>query len=99
MAILVIFVMTILPVWGAIFAAGITQLCFTLSVIIRLSSCTYGAHYSTTTLWSVPFSLLTPYINIYIILKGMLTTLANKGINWRGTYYPLDKLKKNQSIL
>ena len=98
-AILIIFMITILPVWGAIFATGTTQLCFTLSALIRLASCAYGACYSRTTLGTVPFSLLTPYINIYIILKGMLTTLSNRGIDWRGTHYPLDKLKANKPIL
>jgi glycosyltransferase involved in cell wall biosynthesis len=98
-AVLIICVMTILPVWGAFFAAGLAQLFFALSALIRLASCTYGALYSGTTLGTIPFSLLTPYINIYIILKGVLTTLGNKGIDWRGTHYPLDRLKKNQPIL
>ncbi len=98
-AILMICVMTILPVWGTFLATGPAQLCFALAAITRLSSSTYGALYTSTTLWTVPFSLLTPYINIYIILKGMITTLANRGISWRGTYYPLDKLKKNMPIL
>ena len=98
-AILMICVMTILPVWGAIFAAGPAQICFALAAITRLVSCTYGSLYTSTTLWTVPFSLLTPYINIYIIIKGMLVTFANRGINWRGTHYPLDKLKANMPIL
>lgn len=98
-AMLIISLITILPVWGTFFAKGPMQICFALSALIRLASCTYGALYSGTTLGVVPFSLLTPYINIYIILKGMLTTIANGGIEWRGTYYPLDKLKKNQPIL
>ena len=98
-AVLIICVMTILPVWGAFFAAGLTQLFFAQAAVIRLASCTYGALYSGTTLGTVPFSLLTPYINVYIILKGMATTLVNKGIDWRGTYYPLDMLRKNDPIL
>lgn len=98
-AVLIICIMTILPVWGTFFATGLTQLFFALSAVIRLASSTYGALYSGTTLGVVPFSLLTPYVNIYIILKGMLTTLANQGIDWRGTHYPLDKLRKNDPIL
>jgi glycosyltransferase involved in cell wall biosynthesis len=94
-AILMIGVMTILPVWGALFATGPARLCFALAVVTRLASSAYGAFHTAATLWIVPFSLLTPYINIYIILKGMVTTLHNRGIIWRGTYYPLDQLKKN----
>jgi glycosyltransferase involved in cell wall biosynthesis len=94
-AILMIGVITILPVWGALFATGPARLCFALAVVTRLASSAYGALHTGATLWIVPFSLLTSYINIYIILKGMVTTLHNRGIIWRGTYYPLDQLKKN----
>lgn len=98
-AILMIGVMTILPVWGALFATGPARLCFALAVVTRLASSAYGSFHTATTFWAVPFSLLTPYINIYILLKGMLTTLVHDGIDWRGTHYPLDRLKNNQPIL
>lgn len=98
-AVVIICLVTILPVWGTVLTSGAARLCFALSALIRFTSCTYGALYSGTTLGVVPFSLLTPYINIYIILKGMLTTLANGGINWRGTRYPLDRLKENMPIM
>lgn len=98
-AVLVIGLLNVLPVWGAFFAKGLPRLVFALSVGIRLASCTYGAVYSATSLGTVPFSLLTPYINIYIILKGMITTLAHRGITWRGTTYPLTRLRENEPIL
>ena len=98
-AIMAICMLTIMPAWGAIFTTGLTQVIFVLTVVIRLVSALLGCVHTGTTLWSVPFSLLTPYINIYIILKGTLTTLANNGIDWRGTHYPLDKLRENVPIL
>lgn len=98
-AVLIICLITILPVWGTLLATGLMKLFCALSAGIRLISCTYGALYSGTTLGTIPFSLLTPYVNIYIILKGMLTTIAKDGIDWRGTHYPLAQLRKNQPIL
>lgn len=98
-AILGICIGTILPVWGTIFSTGLTQGFFAMTVFIRLISATLGCIHTGTTLWSVPFSFVTPYVNIYIMFKGMMTNLADDGINWRGTHYPLDKLRKNEPIL
>jgi hypothetical protein len=35
-------------------------------------------------------------IIIYIIWKSALITVVNGGIRWRGTYYPLAKLRSNK---
>ena len=98
-AILIICLVTILPFWGTFLTSGLTRIFCILAVTIRLLYFTCGARLTGTTYGTVPFSLLTPYINIYIIMKGMLKTLANDGIDWRGTHYPLDKLKENLPIL
>lgn len=98
-AIMLIFLVSILPFWGIFFASGITSLLCLFTVAIRLISAVGGARLTGTTLWTVPFSLITPYINIFIIIRGALTTIANNGIIWRGTHYPLNKLKTNTPIL
>ncbi|MDH3328622.1 MAG: hypothetical protein OEM01_05260, partial [Desulfobulbaceae bacterium] len=98
-AILLICLVTILPFWGIFLTAGMTRIFCMLSVATRLFSAACGARLTGSTLWTVPFSLLTPYINIYITLKAMLKTLANGGIEWRGTHYPLNRLKENMPIL
>ena len=98
-AILLICLVTILPFWGIFLTAGITRIFCMLSVATRLFSTACGARLTGSTLWTIPFSLLTPYINIYITLKAMLKTLANGGIDWRGTHYPLNRLKENMPIL
>jgi len=97
--IVMICLMTILPIWGALLASGPARMLFGLAVLTRLASSSYGALYTGTTLGIVPFSLITPYVNIYILLKGMVTTIANDGIDWRGTHYPLQELRKNPPIL
>lgn len=99
LAVQLICIMTILPVWGTIFAVGTARICFGLAAATRLLSSSFGAKHTGTTQWTVPFSLVTPYVNIYIMLKGMVTVLTNRGIEWRGTNYPLDKLRKNPSVL
>lgn len=39
-----------------------------------------------------PFSV---GVFVYAVLRSACTTLANDGIGWRGTTYPLEQLKQN----
>lgn len=44
----------------------------------------------------VPYAALHPFgvgVLIYAMLRSAATTLARGGIEWRGTFYPLDLLK------
>ncbi|HBI15854.1 MAG TPA: glycosyl transferase [Desulfobulbaceae bacterium] len=98
-AVLGVCILTVLPPWGALLLSGWPRLICLLTVGIRLLSFAWGCRVTGVPLWTVPFALLTPYLNIYIILRGMLTTLTHGGIDWRGTHYPLAALRKNQPIL
>jgi glycosyltransferase involved in cell wall biosynthesis len=98
-AVLMIILTTILPFWGMFPTHGLTRIFCILSVAIRLFSSACGVRHTNTTIGMVPLSLLTPYINIYIIVKGVLKTLSSGGIEWRGTRYPLARLRKNPPIL
>ncbi len=98
-AVLLILLGTVFPVWGIFILPGLPKILCMLTVLIRFFSFTVGTRLTGTSPWTIPFSLLTPYINIYIILKGMLKTLKDNGIDWRGTHYPLKMLKKNKPIL
>jgi hypothetical protein len=42
--------------------------------------------------FSFPFWLS---IFVYAMLRSAYTTLANGGVEWRGTWYPLGQLKEN----
>lgn len=91
--------LTVLPPWGALLLSGWPRLFCLLTVGVRFLSFAWGCRLTGTSLWTVPFGLLTPYLNIYIILRGMLITLVHDGIDWRGTHYPLAALRKNPPIL
>ncbi len=39
--------------------------------------------------------LLTPYLKLYIIWQGVLAVLIRGGVDWRGTFYPLDELRQH----
>jgi hypothetical protein len=94
-----IFLLGILPAWGVILTTGTTRILFGLTLAVRLFSFASGFR----TLGKNPllafWSLVTPYINIYITVKATVTTLRNKGITWRGTHYSLDELKGGRQEL
>lgn len=85
-----------LPFWGLLLASGWLRLLYGLTVAafaLALHSVarSLGVHPSCL-LWFP----LTPYLKLYIIWQGVLTVLIRGGIDWRGTFYPLDTLKRNR---
>ncbi len=92
--VLVVFLLGVLPTWGLILADGPARLMFGGTIAIRILSFTYGFRQGGITPWYAGWSLVTPYLNIYISVKAAALTLHNNGIDWRGTHYPLAKLKK-----
>ena len=87
--------MNILPFWALWFTSGITQILFGSAVIVRLVSFAVGLSNMGIDPRYFVWSIVSPYIYIYVILKAVVTTLKNRGITWRGTYYSLDQLKAN----
>ncbi len=97
--IVIIFVMTIFPVWGIFLADGYARLLFLATVVVRGIAFVRGSVMLGNGIRSFPWSLVTPYINIFIMIKATVTTLKNKGIDWRGTHYPLELLRDNMPVL
>ncbi|NTV12912.1 MAG: glycosyltransferase family 2 protein [Desulfobulbaceae bacterium] len=84
----------VLPFWGLLLADNPARLLFGGTITIRLLSFAHGFRQGRLNPWYAGWSLLTPYLNIYILVKAALLTLRNNGITWRGTHYPLQKLKE-----
>ena len=90
--------MTIVPAWGVVLCRGWAKLFFGLAVLGRLLIFTVNSRLMKVNLRSLPFSLLTPYLIVYIIFRAVWTTLKQQGIEWRGTRYPLCELKKQEPL-
>jgi len=93
LAVFLIALLGILPFWACLFTSGITRSLFGVTVVIRLLSFINGLADIGRTRWHSLWSLVSPYIMICIAIRGSITVVRNKGITWRGTYYPLDELK------
>lgn len=94
--VLTVFSLNILPPWALFLSDGITRILFGTCLCIRLASFAEGGHRAGLNPLVSLWSLLTPYLESYILLKATFTTLKNGGIEWRGTFYPLHQLKESK---
>ena len=93
LGILFILMFHVMPFWAFFFTSGITRALFGAVVVVRILLFVNAFLEVKIPPWYSLWSIVTPYINIYILVKAAITTMLNKGITWRGTYYPLDELK------
>ena len=93
-------IVSILPLWGVFFSKSYVQILFMIAIAARLVSYVDGGKFmGASAWWHFPWALVTPYINIFIVLKATIMTIKNGGIEWRGTQYPLEQLRKNESLI
>jgi len=94
-SVLMVAFINILPPLAFFFTSGITRGLFGAAVMVRILSFANGFSKTGINPWYSIWSLVTPYVFVYIALKAAITTKINRGIIWRGTYYSLDELKAN----
>ena len=93
-----LFLTNVLPFAGVFLAhRTATRLLFGVDVLVVFAMYAYGPRRSGS---GIPplYAALRPFgvgVLIYAMLRSAYTTLANDGIEWRGTRYPLELLKEN----
>lgn len=97
-ALLGIILLTIVPVWGVLVTQGTARIFFGITVLCRIAVFICNARGMKLPLVLSLWSLGTPYLTVYIVIKAVWTTLRNQGIDWRGTHYSLEELKKEDSL-
>lgn len=95
----VIFMMTIVPIVGALLATGLARQFFVAAVLIRLAGIGGGMVRIGLPFYSVLFLLVTPFISLFIIIRAAWMVHRDNGVSWRGSFYDLDSLKKAEWVL
>jgi len=94
-----IIIMTIVPFWGLLLTRGTATIFFGLTVLCRFAVFACNARAVKGGPGLLLWSLLTPYLIVYIVITAVWTTIRNQGIDWRGTHYSLQELKKQEPLL
>jgi hypothetical protein len=97
-AMVLIGITDLLPLAGMLAHLGAASYLFAASVGLRLAGFAYGAALSSMPPVTVAGALVSPFINLYIIARAALVTIREQGITWRGTFYPLEKLRKSAPL-
>lgn len=90
------FIFWVWPFSGIFLTTGPAQIINLIIVAIILLIYSYGAGIGKLPRWygiGVPVAAL---FFIFLLWNSTLKTLFNRGINWRGTFYPLTELKANR---
>lgn len=92
-------IVSVFPLWGMIFCSGYIRLFCMIAFGVRTMLFYGGMKYQGLPVWYVVGSLFSPYVTLYIIVRSTMTTLVRGGIEWRGTVYSLDEMKKSEPFL
>ncbi|MFH1217925.1 MAG: glycosyltransferase family 2 protein [Pseudomonadota bacterium] len=81
------------PFWALLLTSGPDRLVNGVIVLLQGIFFVVAARYSDMEARDVFWFPVTPYIRLYMTWKAVLAVIIKGGITWRGTFYPLDKLK------
>ncbi len=98
-AVVIIFFLNILPVAGVLLCTGWVQTVFGATVAIRLGAFGLGAGFYRMPLTTIVGGLVSPVLSMYIIGRATYLTLKYNGINWRGSHYSLQELRRSRPLL
>ena len=89
-----IFALSVLPFLAMPLSAGLTQVFAVTSAMAALAMHTWCAHeYRIGRLYGLTHPL-GALIFCYMLVRSAVVTLWRAGVEWRGTFYPLDELRK-----
>jgi len=87
-------ILNLMPFWGTFFAPGWTRIPY--AVTLASMFLLYAGIWRKVEIspWYFLLHPVSTVLFIYTMLRSMIVTLWNGGVEWRGTFYPLDELKK-----
>jgi len=88
--------LSFVPVLGVIFARGTAQIAAAVAVIAAMVFEAMLMPRAKASRWFGVTHALGALVIVYIILRSMVVTLGRGGVVWRGTFYPLEELRRGQ---
>lgn len=85
----------ILPFWGLLFTEGIVRLICGFAVLATFFSQLIAVRAFALPLTCLGWFLVAPYLKLWVFWRAVIIALKRGGIEWRGTFYSLNELKKN----
>ncbi|MFZ0638261.1 MAG: glycosyltransferase [Candidatus Acidiferrales bacterium] len=89
-------ILSVAPVLGVIFARGAAQIAAAVAVVAAMVFEALLMPRARASRWFGVTHALGALVIVYIILRSMVVTLGRGGVVWRGTFYPLEELKRGQ---
>ena len=89
-----IFVISVLPILGIIFARGPAQIAAGIAAAVAMAFEAQLMTQAKASRWFGVTHALGAMIVCYIIVRSMVVTLGRGGVVWRGTFYALEELKR-----
>lgn len=86
----------VLPFVAVFFTEGLTRTLFLLVLLVIAFVYVLGKRMTRLPVWYVLLHPVGTGVLIYAILESAAKALWQGGISWRGTFYPLEQLKKNR---
>lgn len=90
------FLLSVAPVLGVIFARGAAQIAAAVAVASAMIFEAMLMPRAKASRWFGATHALGALVIVYIILRSMVVTLGRGGVVWRGTFYPLEELRRGQ---
>jgi len=88
--------LSFVPVLGVIFARGAAQIAAVAAVFAAMVFEAMLMPRAKASRWFGVTHALGALVIVYIILRSMVVTLGRGGVVWRGTFYPLEELRRGQ---
>ncbi len=90
----VLAVMNLTPFFGAIFVPGRARLGYGMALASMFALYVGAWRRDRIQPWYFFLHPVSTVLFIYTVLRSMFVTLWNGGVEWRGTFYPLEELRK-----
>jgi hypothetical protein len=83
------------PFAAVFFSGGLAQLAYAASIAVLLLMSICAARAQRLPVWYALGLPVTSAMFVFIVWRSTYINLRDRGIYWRGTFYPLERLRKN----